>query len=297
MKVPHAAENSMSSEPHLEKNKSFLDRLTSAFRSDEDDTAVLVAHHLPGDAKQDLIGALSEARADGLIGSDTFSMMQGALEVSSLRAYDLMVPRAQVDAVDLEKPTDEMIRTVIASGHSRMPAVEGDLDNVLGVLHAKDLLQLLLDPSRNVKSLLRPARFVPESQPLNVLLRDFKETRNHLALVIDEFGSISGLITIEDVLEQIVGDISDEFDHDDSSTNIVAEDNHWRVRAVTPIEQFNTFFGADLVDEYCETIGGLITDRCEHVPQIGEEIVEKGYRFRIQRADARQVQLLTVERA
>ena len=162
-----------------------------------------------------------------------------------------MVPRAQVDAVDLEKPTDEMIRTVIASGHSRMPAVEGDLDNVLGVLHAKDLLQLLLDPSRNVKSLLRPARFVPESQPLNVLLRDFKETRNHLALVIDEFGSISGLITIEDVLEQIVGDISD----------------------------------------------GLITDRCEHVPQIGEEIVEKGYRFRIQRADARQVQLLTVERA
>ncbi|OLA93909.1 MAG: magnesium/cobalt efflux protein [Sutterella sp. 54_7] len=259
----------MSSEPHLEKNKSFLDRLTSAFRSDED----------AGDAKQDLIGALSEARADGLIGSDTFSMMQGALEVSSLRAYDLMVPRAQVDAVDLEKPTDEMIRTVIASGH------------------AKDLLQLLLDPSRNVKSLLRPARFVPESQPLNVLLRDFKETRNHLALVIDEFGSISGLITIEDVLEQIVGDISDEFDHDDSSTNIVAEDNHWRVRAVTPIEQFNTFFGADLVDEYCETIGGLITDRCEHVPQIGEEIVEKGYRFRIQRADARQVQLLTVERA
>ena len=147
----------------------------------------------------------------------------------------------------------------------------------------------MLDPSRNVKSLLRPARFVPESQPLNVLLRDFKETRNHLALVIDEFGSISGLITIEDVLEQIVGDISDEFDHDDSSTNIV--------RAVTPIEQFNTFFGADLVDEYCETIGGLITDRCEHVPQIGEEIVEKGYRFRIQRADARQVQLLTVERA
>lgn len=168
---------------------------------------------------------------------------------------------------------------------------------MLGVLHAKDLLQLLLDPSRNVKSLLRPARFVPESQPLNVLLRDFKETRNHLALVIDEFGSISGLITIEDVLEQIVGDISDEFDHDDSSTNIVAEDNHWRVRAVTPIEQFNTFFGADLVDEYCETIGGLITDRCEHVPQIDEEIVEKGYRFRIQRADARQVQLLTVERA
>lgn len=269
------------------KSKSFLDRLASAFRSDES----------AGDAKKDLVAALSEARADGLISPDTFSMMQGALEVSSLRASDLMVPRAQVDAVDLTNPTLETVREVIASGHSRIPAMEDDLDNVLGILHAKDLLQLLLDPEKDVKSMLRPARFVPESQPISVLLRDFKETRNHLALVIDEFGSISGLITIEDVLEQIVGDISDEFDHDESATNIVPEGDHWRVRAVTPIKQFNAFFGADLADEYCETIGGLVMDRVEHVPQTGEVIVEKGYRFRIQRADARQVQLLTVERA
>ena len=283
MKVPHAAENSMSSEPHLEKNKSFLDRLTSAFRSDED----------AGDAKEDLIGALSEARADGLIGSDTFSMMQGALEVSSLRAYDLMVPRAQVDAVDLEKPTDEMIRTVIASGHSRMPAVEGDLDNVLGVLHAKDLLQLLLDPSRNVKSLLRPARFVPESQPLNVLLRDFKETRNHLALVIDEFGSISGLITIEDVLEEIVGEISDEYDEDEKQFIRLA-DGSLIFEAKILLTDFFRVIDADptefgKVTEEVETLAGLLLEIKGDFPRRREIIEYDDYRFQVLEIDNRRI--------
>ena len=177
---------------------------------------------------------------------------------------------------------------------ARFPAVEDDLDNVLGVLHAKDLLKLLIDPKVDPKTLLRPARFIPESQPLNVLLRDFKTTRSHLALVIDEFGSISGLITIEDVLEQIVGDISDEFDHDDSKTNIVADDR-WRVKALTPIDQFNNYFGSQLVDNYCDTIGGLVTDRFEHVPKVGEVIEEKGFRFCIEEGDERQVEVLSVE--
>ena len=185
---------------------------------------------------------------------------------------------------------------VLESGHSRFPAVEDDLDNVLGVLHAKDLLKLLIDPKVDPKTLLRPARFIPESQPPNVLLRDFKTTRSHLALVIDEFGSISGLITIEDVLEQIVGDISDEFDHDDSKTNIVAEGDRWRVKALTPIDQFNNYFGSQLVDNYCDTIGGLVTDRFEHVPKVGEVIEEKGFRFRIEEGDDRQVEVLSVER-
>ena len=207
-----------------------------------------------------------------------------------------MIPRAQVDAVDFSLPRDEWIRMVIASGHSRFPAADGDLDDVLGILHAKDLIKLLVDPKIDPKALLRPARFIPETQPLNVLLRDFKSTRSHIALVIDEFGSVSGLITIEDVLEQIVGDISDEFDRDDSKANIVPAENGWRVKAVTPIEQFNDYFGADLVDHYCETIGGLVTDRFEHVPKTGEVIEEGGYRFRIERADERQVELLTVER-
>lgn len=277
----------MSTEPPSSRQKGLFDRITSAFRGEEDDA---------GAARSDLAEALSEARAQGIIPADAYSMIEGALKVSDLRASDLMIPRAQVDAVDFSLPRDEWIRMVIASGHSRFPAADGELDDVLGILHAKDLLKLLVDPKIDPKTLLRPARFIPETQPLNVLLRDFKSTRSHLALVIDEFGSISGLITIEDVLEQIVGDISDEFDRDDSKANIVPAENGWRVKAVTPIEQFNDYFGADLVDHYCETIGGLVTDRFEHVPKTGEVIEEGGYRFRIECADERQVELLTVER-
>ena len=164
------------------------------------------------------------------------------------------------------------------------------------MIHAKDLLRLVLNPEADVKRFVRPARFIPESQPVNVLLKDFKSTRSHMALVIDEFGSVSGLITIEDVLELIVGDISDEFDREDKSQNIVQEGTHWRVKALTTIEQFNEYFGSDLEDDYCDTIGGLVTDRFEHVPQAGEVLEEKGFRFKIARADERQAQLLIVER-
>ena len=277
----------MSSEPASGRSKGLLDRIASAFRNGESDE---------GSAKNDFAEALSEARANGIIAADAYSMIEGALKVPELRASDLMIPRAQVDAIDLSQPRTEWVRMVLESGHSRFPAVEDDLDNVLGVLHAKDLLKLLIDPKVDPKTLLRPARFIPESQPLNVLLRDFKTTRSHLALVIDEFGSISGLITIEDVLEQIVGDISDEFDHDDSKTNIVADGDRWRVKALTPIDQFNNYFGSQLVDNYCDTIGGLVTDRFEHVPKEGEVIEEKGFRFRIEEGDERQVEVLSVER-
>ena len=166
-----------------------------------------------------------------------------------------------------------------------------------GILHAKDLLRLMINPELDVRKLLRPARFIPESQPINVLLRDFKSTRSHLALVIDEFGSISGLITIEDVLEQIVGDISDEFDRDDPSGVIVQEStNRWRVGAHLEIEAFNEYFSAELRDDYCETVGGLVTDRLEHVPQKGEVVEEAGFRFTVADADERQAQALIVER-
>lgn len=219
------------------------------------------------------------------------------MAVSEIRAGDLMVPRSQVQAVDFSEPREVWLPALIASGHSRLPAVEDDLDNVLGILHAKDLLQILMNPAADPKTFLRPARFIPETQPINVLLRDFKETRSHLALVIDEFGSISGLITIEDVLEQIVGDISDEFDHDEEGSNIVADgDGRWRVKAITPIEQFNDYFKSALEDQYCETIGGLVTDRFEHVPHTGETLEENGFRFRILGGDDRQARLLSVER-
>lgn len=271
--------------PSPNKTRNFFDRLTSVFHEEEvTDRAALLE-------------TIREARVANVLDDETLSMIEGALEVSEIRADDLMVPRAQVHAVDLSEPREIWMKALIASGHSRFPAVEGDLDNILGILHAKDLLQILMDPSVDPRQLIRPARYIPETQPINVLLRDFKSTRNHMALVIDEFGSISGLITIEDVIEQIVGDIADEFDHDENVNNIVPDGaGKWRIRAITPIEQFNEFFNCELEDIYCDTIGGLVTDRFEHVPHQGETIVEKGFCFRILKADDRQIRLLGVEK-
>lgn len=271
--------------PSPGKNRTFFERLAAVFHTEEvsDRTAVLAM--------------LKEARRRDVFDEDTLSMLEGALEVADLRAADLMIPRAQVDAVDLSAPREKWLDELIRSGHSRFPAIDGDLDNVIGVLHAKDLLQLLLRSNADIHSMIRPAWFIPETQPINVLLRDFKATRSHMALVIDEFGSISGLITIEDVLEQIVGDISDEFDHDDDSLNIQPDGpGRWRVKAWTGLEQFNEYFQSQLEDERCETIGGLITDRFEHVPRKGEMIEESGFRFRILGGDDRQIRLLSVER-
>ncbi len=281
---PQEGMSNASEPPSQGKNRTFFDRLSALFHVEDvsDRTTVLEM--------------LKEARRRDVFDDDTLSMMEGALEVADLRAADLMIPRAQVDAVDLSMPQKTWLEELIRSGHSRFPAIDGDLDNVVGVLHAKDLLQLLLHPDADVRAMIRPARFIPETQPINVLLRDFKTTRSHMALVIDEFGSISGLITIEDVLEQIVGDISDEFDHDDTSLNIQPDGpGRWRVRAWTELEQFNEYFGSRLEDERLETIGGLITDRFEHVPRKGEMIEESGFRFRVLSGDDRQVRLLSVE--
>ena len=278
--------SSTTAPPCPNKGRTFLDRLASVFHEEELQD------------RESVLAMLTEARRRNVLDDETFSMMEGALAVSETRAGDLMVPRSQVNAVDFSEPREVWLPKLIESGHSRLPAVEDDMDNVLGILHAKDLLKILVDPKTNPKTLMRPARFIPETQPINVLLRDFKDTRSHLALVIDEFGSISGLITIEDVLEQIVGEISDEFDHDDNLSNIVTDgEGRWRVKAITPIEQFNEYFDSDLSDDYCETIGGLITDRFEHVPHTGEIIEEKGFRFRILLGDDRQARLLSVERA
>ena len=264
--------------------RGLLERLSSLFHDPDisDRSALLVT--------------LREAYEREGIDEDTLSMMQGALQVSQARAVDLMVPRAKFDAVNLSEPRDEWLKQLIKSGRSRLPVYKEDVDQILGILHAKDLLQLLLDPEVSVESVLRPARFIPESQPSNVLLRDFKSTRTHMALVIDEFGSISGLITIEDILEQIVGEIDDEFDEDTQSKNIVPDGQGWRVLAQTSIDQFNTYFEADLEDDFCETVGGLIMDRLEHVPKAGEQIQEKGFLFKILRSDERQVICVRVER-
>lgn len=248
--------------------------------------------------REEIVALLRSSLRKGLLDADALAMMEGALHVSELRASDLMVQRAQIEAVDLSEQKENWLPKLIARGHSRFPVVDGDLDTVKGIMHAKDLLRLLLDPDYDLASHLRPACFIPETLPINILLRDFRDSRNHLALVIDEFGSVSGLITIEDVIEQVVGQINDEFDSVSSDVDNIAvvDAEHWRIKAGTHLEQFNAYFQCNLQDDYCETVGGLITDRFEHVPHRGEVIEIEGFRFRVLKGDERQAALFLAEK-
>jgi len=255
---------------------------------------------MPDDRAQ-LLELLRKTHERDLIDADAVSMIEGVLQVSELSARDIMVPRSQMDVIDIAQPFEQFLEHVIATAHSRFPVVEGDRDNVLGILHAKELLRLVADSDTDVRDLLRPPVFVPESKALNVLLRDFRGNRNHLAVVVDEYGGVAGLVTIEDVLEQIVGDIEDEFDFDEESDHILAVERvpgeqRYRVRAITEIAQFNHVLGADLADDDYDTIGGLVTGMLGRVPRRGEFVELDGLRFEVLRADARQVQLLLVTR-
>jgi magnesium and cobalt transporter len=229
-------------------------------------------------------------------------MIEGVLQVSELAARDIMVPRAQMDVIDVGQLPAEFLPRVIATAHSRFPVVEGERDNVIGILHAKDLLRLFAEDPPEVRDLLRPAVFIPESKRLNVLLRDFRANHNHVAIVVDEYGGVAGLITIEDVLEQIVGDIEDEFDFDEESDHVLPVEPgpngpRYRVRGIAEIEQVNRVIGSRLPDEDFDTIGGLVTEHFGRVPRRGDHVVLDGFRFEVLRADARQVLLLMAERA
>ncbi len=255
---------------------------------------------VPDDRAQ-LLDLLRKAHERDLIDADAVSMIEGVLQVGELSARDIMVPRSQMDVIDISQPFEQFLEHVIETAHSRFPVVEGDRDNVLGILHAKELLRLVADPDTDVRDLLRPPVFVPESKALNVLLRDFRANRNHLAVVVDEYGGVAGLVTIEDVLEQIVGDIEDEFDFDEESDHILAVervpgDQRYRVRAITEIAQFNHVLGTHLADDDFDTVGGLVTEKLGRVPRRGETVELAGLRFEVLRADARQVQLLLVTR-
>jgi len=251
------------------------------------------------DEKEELLEQLREAEAHSVIDADAVSMMEGVLQVGDLSVRDLMVPRAQMDVVDINDSLEEILEVVTRTAHSRFPVMDGKRDNIIGVLLAKDLLHVLALEQRDIRGLLRPAVFVPESKRLNVLLRDFRRNRNHIAIVVDEYGGVAGLITIEDVLEQIVGDIEDEHDIDDEEDNILAvahEEGSFRIKAITTLEQFNEVMGAELSDENVDTIGGYVTDHLGRVPHKGETIALDGFQFEIQRADARTVQMLIVRR-
>ncbi len=233
-----------------------------------------------------------------LIDADALAMLEGVLSVSELTVREIMIPRAQMDCVSIDDSPEEFIPLVLETNHSRFPVIGENKDDVVGILLAKELLKYYSDPEGFVlRDTLRPAVFVPESKRLNVLLRDFRANRNHIAIVVDEYGGVSGLVTIEDVLEQIVGDIEDEYDFDESEDNIIAEGNgRFRVKAQTEIEDFNAHFGVHLDDTEIDTIGGAVLRAFGRLPKRGETVTIDGLRFRVVRADSRRIQLLNVER-
>lgn len=250
----------------------------------------------PEDREQ-LIELLHSAYERHLIDSDALSIIEGALAMSEIAVRDIMVPRAQMDMIDIEDPPEAFIPFVLETAHSRFPVFEGERDKVLGILLAKDVLRFYAEDSFDVREMLRPAVFVPESKRLNMLLRDFRANRNHMAVVVDEYGGVAGLVTIEDVLEQIVGDIDDEYDYDEDEDNIVEERaGRYRCKAQTEIADFNEMLLADLPLDEVDTLGGLVVRALGRVPKRGEKVNVGGFQFQVLRADSRRIHTLLVQR-
>jgi len=264
---------------------SFLERLSALIMREPED-------------REQLIELLHSAFERNLLDADALAMIEAVLQVSEMQARDIMVPRAQMNVIDVNESPDQFIPTVIQTAHSRFPVIGESKDDVIGILLAKDLLRYYAGEEEfNVREMLRPAVFIPESKPLNVLLKEFRKNRNHIAIVVDEYGGVAGLVTIEDVLEQIVGDIEDEYDFDDVEDNIVPEKGgQYRVKALTEISDFNSAFGTHYVDDEFNTVGGLVLQRFGRMPKRGEQIVFDNLTFKVLRADSRRLHLLQVSR-
>lgn len=249
------------------------------------------------DNREELLAILHSAYERNLLDADALAMTEGVMQVSEMQVRDIMIPRAQMDMVDINDPPEKLLPYVIETAHSRFPVVDGGRDDVLGILLAKDLLRLCTDEEVNLREMLRPAIFVPESKRLNVLLREFRSSRNHIAIVVDEYGGAAGLVTIEDVLEQIVGDIEDEYDYDEDEDNILQEKpNLFRVKAQTEIADFNETLDVQFSDEEFDTVGGLVVHAFGRLPKRGESVDIENCRFRIIRADSRRLYSMFVER-
>jgi magnesium and cobalt transporter len=250
------------------------------------------------DDREELLRLLHGAFEHKLLDADALSIIEGALQVSEMTVRDIMIPRAQMDVVSIEDEPPQFIPFVLEKRHSRFPVIGENKDDVVGILLAKELLNYYASPeSFELHDTLRPVVFVPESKRLNVLLRDFRANRNHIAIVVDEYGGVSGLVTIEDVLEQIVGDIEDEYDFDEAEDNIIAEANgRYRVKAQTEIAAFNEKFGSEFSDEEFDTIGGLVLRAFGRLPKRGETTTIDKFRFRVVRADSRRIYTLQVEK-
>ncbi|MEP6997459.1 MAG: transporter associated domain-containing protein [Betaproteobacteria bacterium] len=250
------------------------------------------------DDREELLKLLHGAFEHKLLDADALSIIEGALQVSEMTVRDIMIPRAQMDVVSIEDEPAQFIPFVLETRHSRFPVIGENKDDIVGILLAKELLNYYANPdSFELHDTLRPVVFVPESKRLNVLLRDFRANRNHIAIVVDEYGGVSGLVTIEDVLEQIVGDIEDEYDFDEAEDNIIPEANgRYRVKAQTEIAAFNEKFGSDLSDEEFDTVGGLVLKAFGRLPKRGETTTIDKFRFRVIRADSRRIYTLQVEK-
>ena len=244
--------------------------------------------------RQELLELLREAHQNKLLDSEALSIVEGAIQVADLQVRDIMIPRSQMISIKASQSPEEFLPAVTSSAHSRYPVIGDGADDVLGILLAKDLLPLLLRGREdfNIREMLRPATFVPESKRLNVLLREFRANRHHMAIVIDEYGSVAGLVTIEDVLEQIVGDIEDEHDVEQDGYFKDLPSGDFIVKAQTPLASFNEHFATDLKSDACTSIGGLLMDEFGRVPKRNETRELAGYRFRVINADSRRIHLL-----
>lgn len=245
--------------------------------------------------REDIIKILRAASDRQLIGQDALDMIEGVFQVSTMQVRDIMVPRSQMVVLGRDVSPEECLPVMNEHGYSRYPVIQDDRDNVIGLLHAKDLLRYFESDQQQgfiFKDVLRQAVFVPESKRLNVLLSDFRANRNHMAIVMNEYGGVAGLVTIEDVLEQIVGDIQDEFDYDEDDSMIRKSDDGFIVKALTPLEDFNDYFECDLQQGDTETIGGLITNAFSYLPERGESVDIGDYKFKVLHCDSRRINLL-----
>jgi magnesium and cobalt transporter len=276
---PHSSRGSAS--------KSWLERIASIFTAEPQDISDL----------QDII---TEAEIRSLIDADTKSMLQGVLEVSSMRARDIMVPRSQMATIDIDDSVADLLPILMENNHSRYPVVNEDKDHIEGILLVKDLLQFALDPNVtdwHLRDLLRPAVIIPESKRVDALLKEFRQKRYHMAVVVDEYGGVSGLVTIEDILEQIVGEIEDE--HDDEEENDIKKmaSRVFQVSALTPLDEFNESFNTHFDEEDADTIGGIVLHAFGHMPTKGESIELQGLTFKVSKSNSRRLVQLQVIRA
>ena len=255
-----------------------------------------LVHEEPRD-RTALVGLLRSAAGRGVLGADALAMIEGVLGVADLQVRDIMVPRSQMVVLERDSAPGQLLPAVIESGHSRFPVIGDDRDQVVGILLAKDLLRYYAEGatgSFDIREVLRPAAFVPESKRLNVLLKEFRVSRNHMAIVVDEYGGVSGLVTIEDVIEEIVGEIADEYDTDEDQTIRRESDRQFVVLALTRIQEFNDHFSTSFSEQEYDTIGGLVMHQFGRLPRRGESVLMDGLEFKVLRADRRRIDQLRV---